>query len=74
MAQDQTKPEMTAADAARLVFRTVPVLDEKTQKPTGKTKRAAVTADDVLAFRDNGDSVAVVTKDGQKLTGDKAAK
>jgi hypothetical protein len=65
--------EMTAADAANLVVRGIPVIG-KDRKPTGEVKRAPVKASEVLSFRDCGDSVVVVTTDGQKLTGDKAAK
>lgn len=71
--KDSTVKELTAAEAAKLVCRDVPVLDDKKQ-PTGKTKQVAVRADEVLSFRDYGDVVVVVTKDGQKLTGEKAAK
>lgn len=66
-------PEMTAADAAKLVSREVPVLN-KDGKPSGETKQAAVKASEVLSFRDYGDTVVVVTTDGQKLTGEKAVK
>ncbi len=73
MADPKDTKEMTAADAAKLVSREVPALDDKNQ-PTGKTKQVAVKADEVLSFRDYGDYVVVVTKDGQKLSGEKAAK
>lgn len=52
--------EMTAADAAKLVKRIV-VED-------GKKKAVAVGASEVLAFRDYGNRVVVVTTDGQKLS------
>lgn len=52
--------EMTAADAAKLVKRIV-VED-------GKKKAVAVSAGEVLAFRDYGNRVVVVTTDGQKLS------
>lgn len=64
--------EITAADAARFVYREVPFLDEK-NKPTGQNKQASVRAKEVLSFRDYGDYVVVVTTDGQKLRGEKAA-
>lgn len=64
---------ITAADAAKLVFREVPILN-KEGKPTGETKQVAVKASEVLSFRDYGDYVVVVTMGGQKLRGDKAAK
>lgn len=70
--QNQTK-EMTAAEAAKLVFRELPAIG-KDGRPNGETKREPVKAGEVLAFRDHGDHVVVVTKDGQKLIGDKAAK
>ena len=70
---DSDAQEMTAADAAELVVREVAVLDDKKQ-PTGKIKQVAVKADEVLSFREYGDYVVVVTIDGQKLTGSKAAK
>lgn len=77
-AADQTpskKSEMSAADAAKQVRRTVvePVLDDE-GKPTGKTKiktkikTLSVKADEVLSFKDYGSHVVVVTTDGQKLS------
>lgn len=73
MATQDTKAEMTAADAAKLVCRVVPVLN-KEGKPNGETKQIAVKASEVLSFRDYGDRVVVVTNDGQKFIGEKAAK
>lgn len=73
MATLDTKAEMTAADAAKRVFREALVLN-KEGKPTGETKQITVKASEVLSFRDCGDTVVVVTTDGQKLTGEKAAK
>lgn len=73
MAQDQTKPEMTAAEAAKLVVRKIPIFG-KQGKDTGEVKEVAVKAGEVLSFRDCGDSVVVVTSDGKKLIGKKAAK
>ena len=73
---DQDTPEvaeMTAADAAKCVCREIPILNEQ-GKPTGKDKQIAVSAKEVLSFRDCGDSVVVVTTDGQKLTGVKGGK
>jgi len=63
------KPALTKADAAKLVKREVPVLD-KQGKPTGKTTKVAVEADEVFAYavREDG-TVVVVTVDGQKLFG-----
>ena len=56
--------------AAKLVRREVPVLN-KNHQPTGKTKKVALHADEVFAFKDYGDYVVVVTIDGKKLRGDK---
>lgn len=61
--------ELTAADAAKLVKRTV-LVPAKGDEPA-TTKEVAVKESEVLAFKDYGDSVGVVTADGQKLTGDK---
>ncbi len=70
---EATPKEMTATEAAKLVSREVPAVG-KDGKPTGEMTKKPVRADEVLAFRDHGDHVVVVTKDGQKLTGEKAAK
>lgn len=72
-AADESPKGMTIAQAAKLVTRDVPVLG-KDGKPTGETAKKAVKADEVLSFRDYGDRVVVVTVDGQKFTGEKAAK
>lgn len=69
---DSKNTEMTAADAAKLVCRKVPITVKGV--PTGETKEVAVKASEVLSFRDYSDRVVVVTTDGQKLTGSKAAK
>lgn len=58
-------PEMTAAQAAKLVFR-------PPEKEGGKP--VAIKAEEVLSFRDYGAHVVVVTVDGQKFAGEKAAK
>ena len=68
--------EMTAAQAAKLVKRPVygPIktgkldADGKDEFVIGLQKRAPVQADEVLAFKDYGDHVVVVTKDGQKFS------
>ncbi len=77
MATDQAlaapKP-LTKEQAAKLVKRTVPVLDDK-GKPVldkdgnVKTKDVAITEKEVFAFADKGDHVVVVTVDGQKFRG-----
>lgn len=64
---------LTAADAAKRVKRTVTDMVEgkgADGKPTQKavTKEVPVKEAEVLAFRDHGTHVVVVTKDGQKLT------
>lgn len=67
--------EMTAADAAKLVFRTVPkvadgkVVLDKDGKPVMVKK--AIDEKEVLSFKDYGPHVVVVTIDGQKFQGDK---
>ena len=83
--QDQTnitqseKPDLTAADVAKLVKRSVievvvdpktkqPKLDEQ-KRPVTKTSELAVGADEVLDFAVRGHEVTVITADGQKLTG-----
>lgn len=58
------KKPMTAAAAAKRVKRTVQVRDGDTLVD----KQVPVGAEEVLAFRDYGTHVVVVTKDGQKLT------
>jgi DNA-binding LytR/AlgR family response regulator len=65
---------MTAADAAKRVRRPVIALvDEKDKdgnaiKVPKVVKHVPVATDEVLAFKDYGDYVNVVTKDGQKFT------
>jgi hypothetical protein len=72
MADEKPKKEMTKADAAKLVFRLVPVLDEKNQPKKDKegnviTKRQEVPEKDVMSFGDYEDRVVVVTTHGEKL-------
>ncbi len=55
--------ELTAAEAAKVVFREVLIPDE------AGTMQQAVTADEVFAWSLRGDTVTVVTTDGQKLVG-----
>lgn len=55
--------EMTAAQAAKLVFRP-PAKDDG--------KPVAIKAAEVFAFRDYGTHVVVVTVDGQKFTSEQA--
>jgi hypothetical protein len=62
--------ELTAADAAKMVGRTVVIPPEKEGgKPI--TKLVPIAENEVLDFKDYGDHVVVVTTDGQKFTGDK---
>jgi len=64
MAEDKQSPvPLTVAQAAKLVFR-------PPSKPDGKP--VAINATEVLAFRDYGTHVVVVTEDGQKFSGEKA--
>lgn len=67
MADPQAK-EMTAADAARAVKRTVVETVEKDGEKKQVTKKVPVSAGEVLAFKDYGSHVVVVTTDGQKLS------
>ena len=65
--------ELTFAEAAKRVQRkVVELVDGKGEdgKPAKqpREKRVAVKAEEVLAFKDYGTHVVVVTKDGQKLT------
>lgn len=68
MADPTPVKEMTAADAARAVKRTVVETIEKDGEKKLVTKKVPVSASEVLDFRDYGDRVVVVTKDGQKLS------
>lgn len=54
--------EMSAAQAAKLVFRPPAEADGKP---------VAIKANEVFAFRDYGTHVVVVTVDGQKFIGEK---
>ncbi len=66
----EAKKPMTAAEAAKLVKRPVPVLDQA-GKPTGRTEERSVSEKEVFDFKDHGDVVVVVTVDGQKFVGAK---
>ena len=63
-----TEKELTKADVARLVRRTV-TEQRKGQEPI--QKEVAVKPEEVLDFKDYGDHVVVVTTDGKKLRGAK---
>ena len=56
--------DMTAADAAKLVKRRTVVVDGEAEKVITKP----VAAKEVLAFRNYGTHVVVVTTDGQKFS------
>lgn len=61
--------QMTAADAAKRVKRAViELVDGKEGAKVPRPKKVSVEASEVLAFRDYGKHVVVVTKDGQKLS------
>lgn len=65
-------PQMTAAEAVKRVRRTVVEMvdgrvDGKTVK-VPKAKQVALSAAEVLAVRDHGTHVVVVTRDGQKFS------
>lgn len=62
---------VSPVEAAKCVAREVPELD-KDGKPTGKTERTPVKADEVLSCRvyaERGE-IVVVTTAGEKLTGE----
>ena len=64
--------QLTAAEAAKRVKRTVVEYEESKDKDgklvkAAKSKQIPVSADEVLSFKDYGDRIVVVTKDGQKL-------
>ena len=65
--------ELTFAEAAKRVQRKVVELvdgkgDDAKAAKVPREKRVAVKAEEILAFKDYGTHVVVVTKDGQKLT------
>lgn len=66
--QDNAAVDLTAAQAAKAVKRSVSILDDK-KKPAGKTKEVPVAEDEVLSWAKRGDRIVVVTTDGQKLEG-----
>jgi len=62
----EAKKPLTAATAAALVKRPIPVFDDEGQ-PTGKFKQAEIKTAEVLDFKEYDDRVVVVTRDGQKF-------
>lgn len=66
---EEAKALPSKSEVAKKVVRLVPELGQD-GKPTGKTKKAPVSAEEILAFSVFDDSrVVVVTRDGQKLEG-----
>ncbi|QIL81820.1 hypothetical protein G7047_19280 [Diaphorobacter sp. HDW4A] len=73
MSDEKTTKELTAAEAAKRVKRTVVEYEDskgKDGKPVkvAKSKQVVVATEEVLSFKDYGAHVVVVTKDGQKLS------
>lgn len=73
MSDEKTTKELTAAEAAKRVKRTVVEYEDgkgKDGKPVkvAKPKQIPVGSGEVLSFKDYGAHVVVVTKDGQKLS------
>jgi hypothetical protein len=64
---EKPKAEMTAAQAAKLVKRPV-LAPAKNPGEEPKLELVSVAAAEVLAFRDYGTHVVVVTKDGKKFS------
>ncbi|WP_423458027.1 hypothetical protein [Ottowia sp. VDI28] len=67
---DNTDKQLTAAEAAKRVRRTVTEVVDGKEGKTTRTKEVEVKASEVLSSRDYGTHVVVVTRDGQKLTGE----
>lgn len=66
---DKPAKELTAAEAAKRVKRPITVTEkDKDGNDKTSTKLVAVEAAEVLAFRDHGTHVVVVTRDGQKFS------
>lgn len=55
---------MTAAEAAKLVKRTIVFSEDGATR----TKVVPIKADEVLAFKDYGTHIVLVTQDGQKYS------
>lgn len=71
-----TNTEMTAAQAAKLVRRMVPKLNEKNEIIRDREGNPiavpqAIKDSEVMSFADYGDRVVVVTTSGEKLEADK---
>lgn len=63
MSETQSR-QMSAADAAKLVKRRIVITDGGAEKVSFKP----ISAKEVMAFRDYGTHVVVVTTDGQKFS------
>jgi hypothetical protein len=68
----EEKKTLTRAEAAKLVKRTVPVLDDDGQQKLNRNdepvfKKVAIDEDEILNFADYDDRVVVVTTQGEKL-------
>lgn len=66
------KPPISRAEVAKLVKRTVPVLDDDGQPKLNKkeepiTKKEAIEEEEILNFADYPDRIVVVTTQGEKL-------
>lgn len=68
MAGETPAKEMTAAEAARRVRRSVTETVDGKDGKVARTRLVAVSPAEVLSFKDYGAHVVVVTKDGQKLS------
>ncbi len=71
-----TNTEMTAAEAAKLVRRMVPKLNDKGEIIRDKELNPvsvpqAIKESEVMSFADYGDRVVVVTTSGEKLEAEK---
>ena len=68
---ETNQKQLTAAEAAKRVKRNVTELVEVDGGKSTKTrtKQVPVSAEEVLDFKDYGTHVVVVTRDGQKFTG-----
>ncbi len=72
-ATTQSKKDMTAAEAAKMVRRPVTKLVDGKDKDgkavkVSRVEYVAVETKEVLSFKDYGSHVVVVTKDGQKFS------
>lgn len=78
MADQKPKQAMTRAEAAKLVVRMIPDLDENGKPKTNKAgeviiRKQAINEAEVMSFSDYADRLVVVTTAGEKLVHYKAA-